>query len=311
MKKTEEIKDGLELMIPVYLDTNALLDILASIEDGFAMVEKVTTRSSTADTTAKSVGTEFGIANILNLLKISIGASKTRMQNDEKEEERHSERYHTYGSLFHKLRLSLIEKGLLKSTIEQDKALSMVGLSDFVELRGIFHPNPLVEALTTIDRLVALILPLGIQIQQTEYQKGGKPSFRASSSQFESIRKGLMGIRSDLEQGDTRTFIVRLTDNSGYKVVVSLFTEYLRDRSMKELSYREFRLLGKVVRNIHEGDEAIDLLRGTGLGGITDKLLEQILAAFRQSEEAGIKLPVIETKIRAPVMEVIPIAIYA
>ncbi len=31
-----------ELVIPVYLDTNVLLDLLATVEDGFSLVERVT-----------------------------------------------------------------------------------------------------------------------------------------------------------------------------------------------------------------------------------------------------------------------------
>ena len=34
-----------DLIIPIYIDTNALLDILASLENGFSAVEKITTRN--------------------------------------------------------------------------------------------------------------------------------------------------------------------------------------------------------------------------------------------------------------------------
>ncbi|MFN3331941.1 MAG: hypothetical protein ACK47M_05465 [Caldilinea sp.] len=40
-------------------------------------------------------------------------------------------------------------------------------------------------------------------------------------------------------------------------------------RQMAEIGYKEYRLLGKVVRKIEEdSEETIDLLRGTGLGGV-------------------------------------------
>jgi len=35
-----------ELVIPVYLDTNVLLDLLATVEDGFSLVERVTSGQS-------------------------------------------------------------------------------------------------------------------------------------------------------------------------------------------------------------------------------------------------------------------------
>jgi hypothetical protein len=36
-----------DLIAPIYVDTNVLLDLLASIEGGFSVVEKVTTRLAT------------------------------------------------------------------------------------------------------------------------------------------------------------------------------------------------------------------------------------------------------------------------
>lgn len=62
------------LVVPIRIDTNALLDLLASIEDGFSIVEKVTPRTITTAGSDKSIsaeaGTEFGIPNVLNLPKI-------------------------------------------------------------------------------------------------------------------------------------------------------------------------------------------------------------------------------------------------
>ena len=43
-----------ELAIPMYLDTTVLLDILASIEDGFSMSNNVTTVSSSSKSTELS-----------------------------------------------------------------------------------------------------------------------------------------------------------------------------------------------------------------------------------------------------------------
>ena len=37
------MKSNLELNMPIYLDTNLLLDLLASIDDGFSAARKVTT----------------------------------------------------------------------------------------------------------------------------------------------------------------------------------------------------------------------------------------------------------------------------
>ena len=46
-----------DLVVPIYLDTNLLLDLLASIEGGFTLVEKLSTeRGGTTDETKKIGG---------------------------------------------------------------------------------------------------------------------------------------------------------------------------------------------------------------------------------------------------------------
>lgn len=47
-----------KLAIPIYLDTNALPDILASIEDGFSISDNVTAYSSDSKNTQLSGGAE-------------------------------------------------------------------------------------------------------------------------------------------------------------------------------------------------------------------------------------------------------------
>jgi hypothetical protein len=66
-----------DLIIPIYIDTNALLDLLASIEGGFSVIEKVTTQSAQTKGIDREVkadtGTEFGIPNVLSILKLNLG----------------------------------------------------------------------------------------------------------------------------------------------------------------------------------------------------------------------------------------------
>jgi len=144
------------LVIPIYLDTNALLDLLASLEGGFSVVEKVTTRSATSRSSEGAIraegGTEFGIPNVLNLLKINVGASVGGKREKQSGEERETERYHTYGSLLYRLRASLDEQGLIKRFDGTDESWDSIQPSDFVELRGVFNPNPLADYLRAVKR---------------------------------------------------------------------------------------------------------------------------------------------------------------
>jgi hypothetical protein len=312
MSEQEKALHSPNLTVPIYIDTNVLLDLLASIEDGFSMVEKVTTQSGMSEVTERSVRGEFGVANVLNLLKLDFGVLGGRKKAKGSEEERQLIRYHTYGSLLHRLRKSLLKEKLIKRFDSSDQSWSAIQPSDFVELHGVFRPNPLVESLTIIDRLMGIACPfIEAQSPITGISKSGGKKTQTEAKQLDQIRKSLNDIRSNLEQTDIRVFSVELATRPLYKAVVSLFIEYLRDKSMTELVHGDFWLLGKVVRNLAEArGESIDLLRGTGFGGVSDEIRDQILSSFDELGAQGIKLPKVETRIMAPALQVVPIAIY-
>jgi len=311
MGGSEGVPEKLDLVIPIYLDVNALLDLLASAENGFSVVEKVTSRSVTADAKEGSVGGEFGIANIFNLFKIGVEGSLGKKQLAGSGTEHSLERYHTYGSLLYRLRSALIEMNLLEPFARGPHDWTKVRASDFVEVQGIFRPNPLTDSFSTIERVMDFALltgpgqPTGPAPSKSERKQANK-----QTQELGNTRKLISGIRSSLEQVGVRIFIVDLADSSGYKAVVPLFSEYLRDRSMTELTRGEFRLLGKISRNISIKGEAVDLLRGTTFGGLSDTIVTQMLDAFSEAKAGGLKLPEVETKISAPVLQVVPIAIY-
>ncbi|HHT9124420.1 MAG TPA: DUF6414 family protein [Candidatus Brocadiia bacterium] len=299
-----------DLAIPLYLDTNTLLDLLASIEGGFSMVEKITTRSADSKTTELSGGTEFGIANVFNILKINLKGSGTKTKDQQLGEEREVQRYHTYGSLLNRLRTNLMEAELVKKIVD-DKAWEKVNTSEFVEVRGKFVPNPLRVSLQIINRLLGMILPFR-SFDLTSEGKAHQPQKKAKQEiqQIQNMQKIFEGIIKNFEHESIYTYLVELTALPGHRTVVYLFTEYLRDRSNTELPYSEFRVLGKVVKKITEKDDSIDLLRGSALSGVSEEILSPLLDALRQVGEQGIKIPNLVTKVEAPAIQIIPIAVY-
>lgn len=94
---------GTDIIVPIYLDTNTLLDLLASIEDGFSVAQKVTTQSQGAESTELSGSGEFGIAAVLSLFRLDLKGAASKSKSKESAEEHQTERYHTYGSLLNKL----------------------------------------------------------------------------------------------------------------------------------------------------------------------------------------------------------------
>jgi transposase InsO family protein len=95
-------------------DTNALLDLLAALEDGFSFVEKVSTQRQSSAGNESRVGGEFGISNVLSLLRIGVRGDAASRRSDEESHNVESERTHTYGSLLHRLRARLEADGQVR-----------------------------------------------------------------------------------------------------------------------------------------------------------------------------------------------------
>ena len=78
---------------------------------------------------------------------------------------------------------------------------------------------------------------------------------------------------------------------------------------MTELQNKEYKLLGKVVDKVSDSTDAIDLLQGTAFSGFDETTISGLVDSLNQPS-SGIKLPKIETRITAPALQIIPIAIY-
>ncbi|MGC1120408.1 MAG: hypothetical protein WBA22_04875 [Candidatus Methanofastidiosia archaeon] len=294
-----------DLAIPIYLDTNTLLDLLASIDEGFSVAEKTTTRSFGSSTMELSGGTEFGIQNVLNLFKINLRGSAARDQQSGKKRE--VIRYHTYGSLLNHLRISLTESKLIKKIVDE-KSWKDISASDFIEARGEFIPNPLIASLQTINRL------FGLFFSNVGLITGGMPSqqkmeMKKQVEEFKAIREIFDSIIKDIRHESIQTYVVKLTELTEHRIVVSLFPEYLRDRTGTELPYGEFKLLGKVAKKLDKGN-SINLLQGSALSGLGEEVLSPFLDVLKQVGKEGLRFPEVTTEVEAPAMQIIPIAVY-
>lgn len=106
-----------------------------------------------------------------------------------------------------------------------------------------------------------------------------------------------------------KTFIIEPINYPKCKVKVSLFLEYLRDRSGRELPEGEFKLLGKVTRKIPEGQK-ISLIKGSSISTLGPNIIGQLRDVFKGLDQSGIDVPDMVTEIESPVIEVIPISVF-
>ncbi len=308
-----------DLAIPTYIDTNSLLDLLASLEGGFSMVERLTTQGGTTRDNRIEASGEFGVANVLNLLKLNLRGSRTRATSEQSSAQVEQERYHTYGSLLYRLRGTLEDAGLIKRLSGEAGDWDAIGPSDFVELHGVFRPNPLAESLATVLRLLGIMrsvvtVPEGggrAKGEQRAAMQRQRAEAQAQLKELDQVEKLLRGVLDDIESEHARLFVVEMGADGARSAVMRLFYDFARDRSLDELAHGEFRFLGKVVRNLSShGGEAIDLLQGTGMGGVGDEMIETLLGGFRDAAQEGLRLPEIRTRVEAPALQVVPVGVY-
>lgn len=272
------------------------------------MVERFATDESRSGERHRAVAGEFGVANVLNLLKLGVRGEQGSRDMEATAQRTESERYHTYGSLLYRLRRTLAERDAIKLIDASPAAWESLTTSSFVEISGVFRPNPLAHSLQTVIALLNLArMTAGMNGSSGAGQRKAQ---KTQAKELDQLRKFLEGILSDMASEDVNLFVVDASHSPPDHVVVALFSEYLRDRSLTELSQGEFRLLGKVVRKLTTPEEYIDLLRGTALGSLSEDILAELLQAFEQAESEGLRLPEVETRVSGPALQVVPIGIY-
>lgn len=125
------------------------------------------------------------------------------------------------------------------------------------------------------------------------------------------MREFLEHLTADVEREGTSTVVMEHHE-SGYRAVVTVFDDYLRDRSMAEVLNREFRVLGKVARHLPKGStEFVDLLASSGVAGFPFEILGRLVDSMgKMASETGMQITQPSTSVEPPVIEIIPIAIY-
>lgn len=307
-----------ELVVAVYLDTNVLLDLLATVEDGFTLVERVTSGQTRDRASEQGGSAEVGIP--FHFFRLGLTGKLARSSKTGETATSESELTHTYGSLLHRLRRYLIEEHLVHT------ATSSVTCSvgDFVEFTGLVRPNPFTDSFTRLESMLRYI-DVAMAMESTADPTSSPPATKGGRGQSQQRKKPAnpetsqmktMGtfighLTEDVEREGTSTVVVE-AQSSGYRAVVTLFDDYLRDRSMAELLNREFRVLGKMARHLPAGSsEGVDLLASSGLGGFPPELLSTLSDAIAEMSRSGAaRIAAPSTTIAPPVIEIVPIAIY-
>lgn len=289
------------LIIPVYINEKIVLDMLATIEDGFSMVSQVNYTEHKESSSAQKV--EAGLstsATILSrLLKINISGGVDHTGNKGENKNISSERVHTNVSLLSKFLGYLSENGMLKSNFD----VSKIEVGDFIEVEGELQKNPLVHYMELFMELFRMV-----EIFTDKPQLGNKTQAKTQKQQENKAIQQIKSFAEELRHSGTIDFIL---SDKNETTVLSVQEQYLANDNISEIIGGRFKVLGKVISVCKDESEDINLLRKTSLAILSEESLKEIFSAFQNEDLNQFNLPKLVTKIKGPAVIVIPIAIYA
>lgn len=283
--------DKNKLTIPIYLNTKIVFDMLATIEGGFSEVKNIqTSRSRYKEENAEA---NIGTSNLFALL--SVGIRGNSRNNNSAGETVTEEKTHTTVSLFQNLKSQLEDEKLIKRDIKT------IEIGDFVELQGILKTNPLIDMLSGLKELMALANLFSDNKSNSNKTKTQKlMSDNKFNTQIDGLINGL--------QADGKKDIVCEANN--LSVILPTDENYFLSSNMSEITDGNYKILGKVVKLCKEEGE-ISLLRNTVFSKLQLDRMKEFQDLFNDPSlsqfvgEGGIT-----TVVKAPVIMLIPIAIY-
>jgi len=161
------------------------------------------------------------------------------------------------------------------------------------------------------DRSTAAAAPSSGAENRGQGQQPRRQAQNPQAAQLKAIGDFIHRLREDVEREGTSTVLVE-SRSSDYRAVVTLFDDYLRDRSMAEILNREFRVLGKTARHLpRDSSESVDLLASSGVAGFPPQLLGELMTSIDvMANTSGMQIARPAMTVDPPVIEIVPIAIY-
>lgn len=291
-----------QLIVPVYLNQKIVFDLLAMLQDGISTVRAINTSNGDTNTQGEKLSAGFGLSEAFStLLKIDLSGSKEKNGSQNHNVETNEEKVHTPASLFFKLRNLLSEQNHLHEL----KTGSEIKSGDFIEFAGQLSRNPIIEVIDSMSEMMNIA-----QTFQTPEKSQNHKTKSPPQNEYKVIQQQMQKFSESLKAGNT----IDLTMNnlsSGHNALITVETAFLNDPLMSDLVDGQFKVLGKVIKTVQNG-ESIDLLRKTAISKMPSPLLLQAFDHLTQlGTDGGFNIPEIRWNIEGPAFQVIPIAIYA
>lgn len=296
-----------DLGMAIYLNQRVILDYLAIFNDGFSVTQQVKNATSFEKEKSVVLSGEIGITNAFGLFNLGIKPEIKSGTAETTGTETVQEKIHTPGSLFHKVRQSIIEQGLLKNIESNSTIIS----GDFIEFSAIIRKNPLLDYMERLSSLLefATIFSPETLASAVPVAKGQqKPKHKQNP--MVKMKQQMSALLNGLTADGAVDLIAEPID-ADYKIVLTAESKFFQNEKHEEIIDGEYRILGKVIRLITKGqDESINLLRKTTLGSLnSDFILKTFSQSMMALPEHQFKQSDLFVEVNGPAILVVPIAI--
>ncbi len=299
----------IDLCVPIYLNQQVVFDLLAILEDGFSHLSSVKTSSTGTESNKSNIGASLS-GKVLDIVGISLKGDHTKEKGSQEQREVSKEKVHTPASLFSKLRTRLDKEGLI-SRINNIDDIDELYSGEFIELQAILKKPSLVDTIEGFKRLMETALLFASK--ENEVGKAGKGKRIASqkNANEDIMLRQIDGMLKALTQSNSMELMGDLTEHPGAKIVLNAELNYFNNKTTTEAVDGEFHVLGKIIRVIKpQSQDTINLLRNTSFRQLDMKIFNQFTSAFKGAGDAGLNFPEIITEIKAPAIQILPIAIF-
>lgn len=298
-----------DLCVPIYLNQQAVFDLLAILEDGFSHLSSVKTSSTGIESNKSNMSASLS-GKVLDIVGISLKGDHSKERGSQEQIEVSKEKVHTPASLFSKLRTRLDNENLI-SRINNIEDIDELNSGEFIELHAILKKPSLVDTIEGFKRLMEIALLFASKESESGKAGKGKRTVPQKSANEDIMLRQIDGMLKALTQSNSIELIGELTDHSGAKVVLNAELNYFNNKTTTEAIDGEFYVFGKIIRVIKpQSQDTINLLRNTSFRQLDMKIFNQFTTAFEGAKDSGLNFPEIITEIKAPAIQILPIAIF-
>lgn len=296
------LEDTANPIVPVYLNQRIIFDMLSMLQGGIATVTNVSQKNHGETASDSELKGGAGLNKAFSaLFSINLSATRKDAKKEATDTTTNEERVHTTGSLFYKLRDLLESSGRLKT----DGPDYVPAPGDLVEFCGSLQRNPVIE---TIEFMASA---LGMADTFSDNDGKTKQQRKKEKEEGWKLKEQIAKLTEDLKSGGTVDLLGEEMQ-CGYRAILTAEADSLNDPTMSDLVDGTFCVVGKVIRSIPDESDEINLLRKSTIGRLAGVMLDE---AFGNMESAGdqhdLDLPEMIRCVRGPVIQVLPVAIFA